>query len=58
MRNTFYILLISLVFLCVASWFTQSWVEALPMALIGACMGWALKDFKQETHKEAKKKTH
>ena len=50
MQRIFYIVLIMSIFFAVGSVLIGHWLEALPVALIGGCLGWALTEFKRETH--------
>lgn len=58
MRRIAFILLISIIFFVIGSFLISSWVDALPLAIIGGCCGWAIFEFKRETYKNEKKKTH
>lgn len=49
MRRLFYIVLITLAFFIVGCLMLKQWVEALPIAVIGGCLGWALTEFSRET---------
>lgn len=46
-----YILFISLVFFLIGYFIVDDWTKALPIALIGGGVGWALTEFKRETNK-------
>lgn len=52
MRRIFYIILISLIFYLIGCVVVKNWTEALPIAIIGGCVGWALTEFKRETRKK------
>ena len=51
MRRVFHIVFISLIFFLVSCLVVTQWIEALPIALIGGCIGWAFTEFKRETGK-------
>lgn len=52
MRRIFYIILISLIFYLIGCVVIEEWTEALPIAIIGGCVGWAFTEFKRETGKK------
>lgn len=55
MRRLIYITLFSLIFLLVALYVLNfGFSEALPITLLGGCLGWALAEFQREVR--AKKK--
>lgn len=55
MKLILFIILISLIFFILGSFLVASWVDALPLAVIGGCCGWAIFEFKRETHNSEKK---
>ena len=52
MQRIFYIALITGIFFVMGSVVIGHWSEALPVTLIGACLGWAFTEFKRETHQQ------
>lgn len=55
MKRLCYIVVFALLFLLVALIVRFSVVEALPMVLLGGCIGWALAEFQREVKKHSKK---
>lgn len=52
MRHILYIFLITIVFFIVGSLLKGHWSDALPVAMIGACLGWAVSEFMRETRQQ------
>lgn len=55
MRRLSYIVALASLLFVVSLLLSLSFVEALPIAFIGGCLGWAVAEFKHET-KQLKKK--
>ena len=56
MKRILYIAFFTLIFLCVSLLLQFHLIEAMPIALLGGCIGWALAEFRRET--KAKKPKH
>ncbi|MFU8926843.1 hypothetical protein [Acinetobacter puyangensis] len=51
MRRILYITIFSLIFLLIGLFLQFYLIEALPIALLGGCLGWAVAEFRRETNK-------
>lgn len=54
MKRILYIAVFSLIFLLIGLFFKFHVSEALPIALLGGCLGWALAEFRRETRSTEK----
>lgn len=53
MRRVLHILLFAVLFLAISIVLHFDFVEAMPIMLLGGCIGWAIADFKTETRRKA-----
>ncbi len=54
MKRIFYIIMFSLIFLLASRLLKFHFLEAMPIVLLGGCLGWVVAEFKRETKKQDK----